>query len=106
VQRYVFSPLSCAFRARLRVLTARPRRMLARAAALTVSFVFVGALHDLYAALLTHRATLGATAWFGLNALILLAWETLARATRVRFGRWARTSAMLAMAIGMATFLQ
>lgn len=99
VRVYVFTPLVRVMRGWRPVAMVRRVRL---TGAVLLSFLFVGAMHDLYATAVTHRLSAGGTVWFGVNASVLLIWEFAPRVP-VRSGAgWVSRTAMVATMVGLA----
>jgi len=109
VRFYLFEPFVRLLRARSGAARSVPRaasRAWVRAAAITVSFVGIGALHDLYATLVHREITVATTLWFAANALAILAWDIASAWRREGWtARAATSAAMVGLMIGFAVAL-
>jgi hypothetical protein len=110
VRFYLFEPFVRLLRARsgARSVPRATSRAWVRAAAITISFVGIGALHDLYATLVHREITVATTLWFAANALAILAWDVVSRSAWRRESWTARVAtsvAMVGLMIGFAVAL-
>ena len=99
VRLYVFQPLARRIQRHTRTWRT------AGAVATVLSFLCIGFLHDLYAMASSHRLSVFVTAWFAVNALVLLLWEAAAArlAAKPRGGVWKITER--ALVVGVAAVL-
>lgn len=75
------------------------------AAVVLASFVWVGALHDLFASLEQRDLHFRWVAWFALNGLVVVGWEALARARKRGTGTRGSVYAAHALVVTIAVFM-